>query len=124
MAGISPSVFAPETATSRAMIAQILYNLAEQPAVNHTANFADVAAGAWYAKAIYWANATGVATGYTNGNYGPSDVITREHLAAMLWRYAGSPASSQTLEQMAVHFAKRRTDQRLCCKCVLLGCRK
>ena len=54
----------------------------------------DVAEGAWYTEAIRWATSQGIVGGYGNGMFGPNDNITREQLAVMLWRYAGSPAAT------------------------------
>ena len=48
----------------------------------------------WYTEAIRWATSQGIIGGYGNGNFGPNDNITREQLAVMLWRYAGSPAAT------------------------------
>ncbi len=53
-----------------------------------------MADGAWYTNGITWAAAQGVVGGYGNGLFGPNDNITREQLAVMLWRYAGSPAAT------------------------------
>ena len=50
--------------------------------------------GAWYTEAIRWATSRGIVGGYGNGMFGPNDNITREQLAVMLWRYAGSPAAT------------------------------
>ena len=50
----------------------------------------DVNPESWYSEAVRWADSTGVVTGYGNGKFGPNDPITREQMAAMLWRYAGS----------------------------------
>ncbi len=50
--------------------------------------FSDVAAGAWYTNAIIWANANGIVNGYGDGEFGPTDNITREQFAAILYRYA------------------------------------
>ena len=57
-------------------------------------DFSDVEDGAWYAAGIRWAAACGIADGYSGGLFGPGDTITREQLAVMLWRYAGSPAAT------------------------------
>ena len=50
------------------------------------------------ADAVIWANANGIVGGYGGGVFGPDDPITREQLAAILWRYAGSPESSHSLD--------------------------
>ena len=54
----------------------------------HAASFTDVASGAYYANAVAWANANGIVSGYGSGKFGPNDSITREQLAAILYRYA------------------------------------
>ena len=100
MDGTSGTVFAPNLLLNRAMMAQVLYNLAGgTPAA--AAGFPDVAASAWYADAVNWAAAQGYVTGYDNGSYGPEDNLTREQMAAILYRYAGSPAPAGTLDGFA-----------------------
>lgn len=88
MNGISDTTFAPDLTTSRAMIATILWRLEGSPKVNYTEKFDDVASGAWYYDAIRWAAKEGIVTGYGDGTFGPDDPITREQMAAMLYRYA------------------------------------
>ena len=93
MNGTSATTFAPTATLTRSMTAQVLYNLAGTPAAG-ASNFSDVASGAWYADAVAWASAQGVVTGYGNGTFGPNDPVTREQLAAMLYRYAQSIGAS------------------------------
>ncbi|MCR4963722.1 MAG: S-layer homology domain-containing protein [Firmicutes bacterium] len=88
MQGVGANLFAPNAATSRAMIVTVLYRLAGSPAVSGDNPFSDVAEGAWYADAVAWANANGIVEGYGNGKFGSDDNITREQLAAILYRYA------------------------------------
>ena len=88
MEGHADSTFGPDEALTRAQVAQILYNLEGRPAVAVEEIFDDVAVAAWYAEAITWASEAGVVLGYGNGNFGPEDPVTREQLAAMLYRYA------------------------------------
>jgi hypothetical protein len=87
--------FDPYADVSRAMLTQILYNSEGQPAAAEASAFPDVAADEWYGAAVAWAAEAGVVTGYDDGTFGPDDNITREQLAAMLWRYAGSPTAQQ-----------------------------
>jgi len=94
MNGYENGQFGPNDNLSRAQLAQILYNHAGRPAVTGASPFTDVADGAWYTNAITWAAAQGIVGGYGNGLFGPNDNITREQLAVMLWRYAGSPAAT------------------------------
>ena len=90
MTGESAHSFAPELATSRAMIAAILYRLSGSPEVSGEAGFADVVDGAWYADAVRWAEINNVVSGYVDGGFGPNDNISREQLAAILYRYAAA----------------------------------
>ena len=91
MMGTSQTTFAPNTVTTRGMIVTILWRLEGSPIVGASLDYDDVKAEDWYGEAIRWADSVGVVTGYGNGKFGPNDTITREQMAAMLWRYAGSP---------------------------------
>ena len=87
MNGTSGTSFAPNGQVSRAMVAQVLYNLAGAPAASG-ASFQDVPASAWYAGAVGWAAAEDIVSGYGGNTFGPDDNVTREQLAVMLCRYA------------------------------------
>ena len=87
MNGISATRFAPNAKLNRAMIAQVLYNL-EGETRSYPTVFSDVADSAWYADAVNWAADKGIVEGYGNGKFGPEDNITREQMAAILYRYA------------------------------------
>ena len=87
MSGTGSNQFSPNVTTTRGMIVTILYRLEGSPAVS-TSSFADVAAGEYYANGVYWAAANGIVTGYGNSLFGPNDPITREQMAAILYRYA------------------------------------
>ena len=102
MEGTGETTFAPTMELTRGMIAQVLYNLEGQPDVTAGAGFSDVADGAWYADAVNWAAAQGIVEGYGNGSFGPEDSITREQLAAILYRYAGYKGFDTTQGGMAV----------------------
>ena len=88
MEGVGSNLFAPDATTTRAMVVTILYRLDGEPAVTKDIPFADVPAGQWYSNAINWAAANGIVDGYGNGKFGPDDTITREQMAAILYRYA------------------------------------
>lgn len=88
MEGVGSNLFAPDATTTRAMVVTILYRLDGEPAVMKDIPFADVPAGQWYSNAINWAAANGIVDGYGNGKFGPDDTITREQMAAILYRYA------------------------------------
>lgn len=88
MEGYSTHVFAPQDTITRAEIVTILWRLAGQPTVSQALSFRDVPADSWYANAARWAVSAGVADGYSRNTFAPGDPITREQLAAMLYRYA------------------------------------
>ena len=88
MAGYGENLFGPDDHLSRAQLCQILYNKEGRPAVTGSSVFTDVAGTAWYADAVIWANTNGIVGGYGGGVFGPEDNITREQLAAILYRYA------------------------------------
>ena len=100
MNGVTNTQFSPDTATTRGMIVTILYRMAGKPTADGT-SFADVEQDAYYADAVAWAAESGIVMGYGDGTFGPNDSITREQMAAMLYRYAGSPAVTQTALQFA-----------------------
>ena len=87
MTGTSVTTFEPGTTLSRAMVAQILYNLEGQPAVTEATTFTDSGTH-WAAKAIAWAQETGVVSGYEDNTFRPNKAVTREELAQMLYNYA------------------------------------
>lgn len=96
MSGTSAAAFSPYSLASRAQLAAILYRQSGSPAVTGASPFTDAAAGAWYSNAVIWAAANGMIGGYGNGLFGVNDPVTREQVAAILWRNAGRPAAATT----------------------------
>lgn len=88
MKGYADNRFGPSDNTSRAQVVMILWRLAGSPESKEASRFADIAEGMYYTKAVCWAAETGVVSGYTDGRFGTDDSVTREQLAAMLYRYA------------------------------------
>ena len=88
MNGTAEGLFSPDLFTSRAMLVTVLWRLSGSPVVNYYMPFADVDQAAWYAEAVRWAASCGIVAGYDNGNFGPNDPVTREQLAAILYRCA------------------------------------
>lgn len=97
MGGYSDGRFGADDTLSRAQLAQILFAKEGGPAVDYLMDFSDVAGDGWYTEAIRWAASQGIVGGYSDGTFGPDDPITREQLALMFWRYAGSPPASGEL---------------------------
>ncbi|MDE6281708.1 MAG: S-layer homology domain-containing protein [Oscillospiraceae bacterium] len=91
MSGTSSTVFSPDATMDRAMLATVLWRMAGEPQVNDLAQFSDVQSGQWYTEAVRWAASERLISGYGNGRFGTGDPVTREQLAAILWRYEGSP---------------------------------
>ncbi len=88
MVGTSPTAFSPNGMTTRAQIVTILWRLVDSPAGEAPVDFADVDPAAWYGEAVRWAAGQGIVGGYGNGSFGPNDPVTREQLAAILYRFA------------------------------------
>lgn len=96
MNGTSADAFSPDAPTTRGQIVAILYRLEGSPAseepgfilVGGESAFSDVTPGAYYAAAVSWASESGIVNGYGDGTFRPNNLITREQLAAFLYRYA------------------------------------
>ena len=93
MSGTSATTFAPNDTMTRSMLATTLYREAGSPAVSGSDAFTDTQEDAWYADAVLWASQEGVISGYDNGLFGTDDPVSREQIATILWRYAGSPSA-------------------------------
>ncbi|OUO46828.1 hypothetical protein B5F79_06210 [Olsenella sp. An285] len=100
MSGYEDGSFGPSKSLARAELAQMLYNRAGNPATNPSdveKYFSDCDSELFYAKAVAWCAKNGYMRGYDNGKFGPTDVMTREQLAMVLWRMDGSPKVTQDL---------------------------
>ena len=88
MKGTGEHTFAPNAPVNRAMAATVLYRIAGEPEVEGACPFKDVPAKKYYTNAVIWASQKGIVEGYPDGTFRPNDNITREQLAAILFRYA------------------------------------
>lgn len=86
--GTSATAFSPNADMTRAMLVTVLYRLEGKPAVPAANGFTDVQSSQWYTDAVNWANANKIVEGYGSGTFGTNDSITREQMAAILYRYA------------------------------------
>ncbi len=90
MNGVDQMHFAPNATLTRGMLVTILYRMEGEPSVHESGAFTDVDAGSdWFGPAVEWAAGQEIVKGYSDGSFGPNDAITREQLAAVLFRYAG-----------------------------------
>lgn len=92
--GTSETTFSPNASMTRSMLAAVLYRMAGEPAVSAVNPFTDVADGVWYTDAILWAQQKGVISGYGDERFGTNDPVSREQLAAILWRCAEMPKAA------------------------------
>lgn len=90
MNGTGAATFSPDRTMTRGMLATVLYRAAGSPEVSGAPAFSDVPASSAYADGVAWAAARGVVTGYGDGRFGLNDPVTRQQIAAILWRYDGS----------------------------------
>lgn len=100
MQGTDAGLFSPEEPVNRGMVVTILYRLAGSPETDASMGFSDVEPDAYYADAVRWASSTGIVTGYSAAAFGPEDTITREQLAAMLYRYVHAQGISVFAEPL------------------------
>ncbi len=91
MAGTSENLFSPHAPLTRGMTATILYRYAGSLNVDYEPIFTDVPDGQWYTDGVMWAVQEGIMVGYGDNTCGPEDSVKLEQLAAILYRYAGSP---------------------------------
>ncbi|MBR4132729.1 MAG: S-layer homology domain-containing protein, partial [Oscillospiraceae bacterium] len=98
MNGVSETLFAPDSLTTRAQLVTILYRAAGEPAVTFKGVFSDVPADTWYSNAVEWAAANGIVLGVGGGRFAPDANVTREQIAAILYRYSGSPKVNGKLD--------------------------
>ena len=98
--GTGASTFAPGQPMTRAMLVTALWREAGSPVVNYAMDFDDVDEDQWYTEAVRWAASEGIVTG-TGKGFSPDAALTRESLAAILFRYAGGQADADQLGSYA-----------------------
>ena len=86
--GTDSRSFSPNASMTRAMLVTVLYRLEGEPASTGSSSFSDVCSGSYYEKAVAWAAANGIVTGTGSTSFSPDAKVTREQLAAILYRYA------------------------------------
>ena len=86
--GTSDTTFSPDDTMTRAMLVTVLYRLEGQPKVTSKNPFADIASGTWYTDAVVWAAENEIVNGVGDNKFSPDSKITREQMAAILYRYS------------------------------------
>ena len=87
--GVSDTEFSPLTNMDRSMLACILYRMEGSPEIEYNGTFSDIEEGRWYTTGIEWAASKGFVSGVGDGSFRPTDPLTREQIASMLYRFAG-----------------------------------
>lgn len=98
MNGVSETRFDPDGTMTRAMLVTVLWRMEGEPEVTAASEFIDVEPGTWYSDAVLWADAHGIVNGVGGGRFAPTDHISREQLATMLYRYARYKEQDTTAE--------------------------
>ena len=106
-AGTSDTTFSPNASMTRAMLVTVLYRLEGQPAVNGRSGFSDVQYNGYYEDAVTWAADNGIVNGISASTFSPNANVTREQMAAILYRYAQykkyNTAASSSLNSFSDH---------------------
>lgn len=102
MSGVSAMEFAPNMPLTRGMLVTVLYRAEGEPGVNRSIPFADVNASSYYANAIIWAQQNGIVNGITESEFAPNENITREQIAAIMFRYAKYKGYDVTIGGMQI----------------------
>lgn len=90
MLGMTKEQFGPYTNLTRAQFAAVLYRIEGSPKYETNKSFNDIQGYEWYGPSVLWAAENGIVSGYQNGNFGPDDLITREQMVSMMYRYVNS----------------------------------
>ena len=105
--GTSDTTFSPNTSMTRAMLVTVLYRLEGQPTVNGRSGFSDVTFNSYYEDAVTWAADNGIVNGISASTFSPNANVTREQMAAILYRYAQykkyNTAASSSLNSFSDH---------------------
>ena len=105
MNGVSETEFAPDNTLTRSMLVTVLYRNAGEPATSRSIPFADIDMGAYYANAVSWAKQNGIVNGVTENEFAPDANITREQIAAIMFRYAQYKGMETVTSEENLHFA-------------------
>lgn len=97
MAGTGSDTFSPDSSITRAQFATMFYRLAGSPETGESSKFTDLTQD-WYKRAVAWAASNGILNGTGESTFSPDDVITREQIAAIFYRYAQSKGLDMSID--------------------------
>lgn len=101
IAGMTETTFGADVPVSRAMAVTVLHRMSGQAAAEFKGTFSDVAEDSYYAKAVEWAAANGIAAGYEDGTFDPDKSVTKQDLISFLYRYAKADGADVTVAEGA-----------------------
>ncbi len=108
VSGVSKTEFAPNSPMTRAQLVTVLYRAAGSPSVTVSTNFEDLDVGSYYYSAVVWANVNGIVNGTSDTTFSPDSQLTRQQLAAILYRYARAFGGDTSYTGNLSHFTDRR----------------
>ena len=108
VSGVSKTEFAPNSPMTRAQLVTVLYRAAGSPSVTVSTNFEDLDVGSYYYSAVVWANVNGIVNGTSDTTFSPDSRLTRQQLAAILYRYARAFGGDTSYTGNLSHFTDRR----------------
>ena len=108
VSGVSKTEFAPNSPMTRAQLVTVLYRAAGSPSVTVSTNFEDLDVGSYYYSAVVWANVNGIVNGTSDTTFSPDSRLTRQQLAAILYRYARAFGGDTSCTGNLSHFTDRR----------------
>ena len=107
VSGVSKTEFAPNSPMTRAQLVTVLYRAAGSPSVTVSTNFEDLDVGSYYYSAVVWANVNGIVNGTSDTTFSPDSRLTRQQLAAILYRYARAFGGDTSYIGNLSHFTDR-----------------
>ena len=107
VSGVSKTEFAPNSPMTRAQLVTVLYRAAGSPSVTVSTNFEDLDVGSYYYSAVVWANVNGIVNGTSDTTFSPDSRLTRQQLAAILYRYARAFGGDASYTGNLSHFTDR-----------------
>ena len=107
VSGVSKTEFAPNSPMTRAQLVTVLYRAAGSPSVTVSTNFEDLDVGSYYYSAVVWANVNGIVNGTSDTTFSPDSRLTRQQLAAILYRYARAFGGDTSYTGNLSHFTDR-----------------